>query len=152
MGRLNLVWSYCLQLSVIKQMLDSVNIIFAEKYSSFGFNLWKSKIFPNRGTLEAICPRERAYSQADQNSMKSIYLCCSLKSYVHAQSHLILCDPMDCSPPGFSVHGNFKARIWEQAAIFSSRGSPNPGIKQHLSPALAGRFFTTMPQSPMTRL
>ena len=104
-------------------MLDSVNIIFAEKNSSFGFNLWKSKICPNRGTLEAICPRERAYYQADQNGMKSIYLRCILKSYARAQSCLTLCDPMDCSPPGFSAHGNFKARILEQVAIFSSRGS-----------------------------
>ena len=27
------------------------------------------------------------------------------------QSCPILCDPMDCSPPGFSVHGIFQARI-----------------------------------------
>ena len=25
-----------------------------------------------------------------------------------------LCDPMDCSPPGFSVHGIFQGRIWKQ--------------------------------------
>ena len=32
-------------------------------------------------------------------------------------------DPMDCSPPGFSVHGNFQARILEWVAITFSRGS-----------------------------
>ena len=55
-----------------------------------------------------------------------------------------LCDPMDCSPPGSSVHGILKARILEWVAIFSSRDLPNPGIEL-ASPALAGRFFTTQP-------
>ena len=39
------------------------------------------------------------------------------------QSCLILCDPMDCSPPGFSVHGIFQARILEWATIFFSKRS-----------------------------
>ena len=34
-----------------------------------------------------------------------------------------LCDPMDCSPPGSSVHGIFQARVLEWVAISSSRGS-----------------------------
>ena len=39
-----------------------------------------------------------------------------------AQSHLILSDPMDCSLPGFSVHGIFQARVLEWGAIaFSGR-------------------------------
>ena len=33
-----------------------------------------------------------------------------------------LCDPMDCSPPGFSVHGILQARILEWVAISFSRG------------------------------
>ena len=32
---------------------------------------------------------------------------------VCAQLHLTVCKPRDCSPPGFSVHGNFQARIVE---------------------------------------
>ena len=40
-----------------------------------------------------------------------------------AQSCLTLCNPMDCSPPGFSVHGIFQARILEWVAISYSRGS-----------------------------
>ena len=38
-----------------------------------------------------------------------------------AQWCLTLCNPMDCSPPGFSVHGIFQARILEDVAISSSR-------------------------------
>ena len=34
-----------------------------------------------------------------------------------AQSCLILCDPMDCSPPGSSVHGIFQTGILEWFAI-----------------------------------
>ena len=43
-----------------------------------------------------------------------------------AQSCPTLCDPMDCSPPGFSVHGIFQARILEWVAIPFSRGSSRP--------------------------
>ena len=40
-----------------------------------------------------------------------------------AQSCPTLCSPMDCSPPGSSVHGIFQARVLEQVAVFSSSGS-----------------------------
>ena len=53
------------------------------------------------------------------------------------QPCLTLCDPTDCSLPGFSIHGIFQARILEWVAISFSRGSSRPR-----SPALAGRFFT----------
>ena len=36
------------------------------------------------------------------------------------------CDPMDCSPPGSSVHGIIQAKILEWVAISSSRGSSQP--------------------------
>ena len=39
-----------------------------------------------------------------------------------AQSHLILCNPRDCSPPDSSIHGILQARILEWTAIPSSRG------------------------------
>ena len=37
---------------------------------------------------------------------------------VVAQLYPTLCDPKDCSPPGFSVHGNLQARILEWVAIW----------------------------------
>ena len=58
-----------------------------------------------------------------------------------SQSCSTLCDPMDCSPPDFSVHEIFQARILEWVAISFSRGSPNPGIKPG-SPALQADSFT----------
>ena len=45
---------------------------------------------------------------------------------VCAQLCLTLCDPMDCSPSGSSVHGIFQARILEWVAISFSRGSSWP--------------------------
>ena len=43
-----------------------------------------------------------------------------------AQSCLTLCDPMNYSPPGSSVHGILQARILEWVAIPFSRGSSQP--------------------------
>ena len=55
-----------------------------------------------------------------------------------------LCDPVDGSPLGSSVHGIFQARILEWVAISFSRDLPGPGIEPP-SPALADRFNTTEP-------
>ena len=56
-----------------------------------------------------------------------------------------LCDPVDCSPPGSSVHGILQARILEWVPCPPPGDIPNPGIKTASlrSPALAGGFFTT---------
>ena len=43
-----------------------------------------------------------------------------------AQLCLTLCDPMDCSPPGFSIHGIFQAWVLEWVATSFSRGSSLP--------------------------
>ena len=52
---------------------------------------------------------------------------------VHAQPHPTLCNPMDYSPPGSSVHGIFQARILEWVAISSSRESSQP--REEIEPA-----------------
>ena len=43
-----------------------------------------------------------------------------------AQSYPTLCNPVDCSPPGSSVHGILQARILEWIAISFSSGSSRP--------------------------
>ena len=50
-------------------------------------------------------------------------------------------DPMDCSPPGSSVHRILQARMLEWVAISSSRGSSLPRTWTQVS-CIAGRFFT----------
>ena len=57
------------------------------------------------------------------------------------RSCLTLCDPMDCSPPGSSVHGILQARILEWAAISFSRGSSRSRNWTWVS-CIAGRLFT----------
>ena len=44
-----------------------------------------------------------------------------------------LCDPMDCSQPGFSLHGILQARILEWIAMPSSRGSSQPRDQTRIS-------------------
>ena len=58
-----------------------------------------------------------------------------------AQPCLILCDPTDCSPPDFSVHGILQARILEWIAIPFSRETSQPRDRALVS-CIAGRFFT----------
>ena len=60
------------------------------------------------------------------------------------ESCLTLCDPMDYSPPGSSLHGILQARILEWLPFSSPGDLPDPGIEpvSLMSPALAGRFFT----------
>ena len=52
-----------------------------------------------------------------------------------------LCDPMDCSPPGSSVHGVLQERILHGVPVPSPGDSLDPEIKPE-SPALAGGCFT----------
>ena len=65
-----------------------------------------------------------------------------------AQSCPTLCNPtiVTHQAPGSTVHGIFPTRIMEWVAP-SPGDLPNPGIKpvSSVSPALAGRFFTTEP-------
>ena len=57
------------------------------------------------------------------------------------QSCLTLCDPMDCSLPGFSLHGILQAKILEWGAVPFSRGSSQPRNQTRVS-CIAGAFFT----------
>ena len=73
----------------------------------------------------------------------TVYVLCSV-----AQLCLTLCHPMDCSPPGSSVHGIFQASILEWEAISYSPGDlSDPGIEtvSLASPALAAGFVITVP-------
>ena len=62
-------------------------------------------------------------------------------SVLVAQSCLTLCNRVDYSLPGSSVHGILQARILEWVAMPSSRGSSQPRDRIWVS-SIAGRFFT----------
>ena len=71
--------------------------------------------------------------------MRSPYICVYIHMFV-TQSCLTLCNPMDCSPPGSSVHEIFQARILEWVAISFSRGSSQPRDRTQVS-CTSCRFF-----------
>ena len=60
------------------------------------------------------------------------------------QSCPTLYDPVDCSPPGSSVHGILQARVLEWVATSFSRGSSQPRDQTQVS-CIAGGFFTAEP-------
>ena len=64
-----------------------------------------------------------------------------------AQFSLTIWNPMDCSPPGSSIHGIPRQEYWSGLPLPSPGDLPDSGIKlpSLASPALAGCFFTTMP-------
>ena len=61
------------------------------------------------------------------------YSICLLCMCSLAQLCPTLCDPMDCSPPGSSVHGILQARILEWVALPFSRGFSQPRDQAHIS-------------------
>ena len=63
----------------------------------------------------------------------SLPLASSGKPAMCAQSCPTLCDPMDCSLPGSSVHGISQARTLEWVIMPYSRGSSPPGIESFIS-------------------
>ena len=76
-------------------------------------------------------------------------LCMHAKSL---QSCLTLCNLMDCSLPGSSVHGILQAEYWSGLPSPSPGDLPDPEIKL-MSPALADRFLTAEPPGlPMSLL
>ena len=70
-----------------------------------------------------------------------VCVCVCMCVHLVAQSCLTLCDLMDCSLPGPSVHGISQARKLEWVSIPFSRGSSQPGILTHVS-CITGGFFT----------
>ena len=67
-------------------------------------------------------------------------LCCWLDTKLYPT----ICDPMDCSPPSFSVHGISLARILDGLSFPSPGALPDSQIES-VTPGLAGRFFTAEP-------
>ena len=62
-------------------------------------------------------------NKADAIPMHYAKCICYLCVCVCVQSCPVLCDSMDCNPPGFSVHETFQARILKWVATSSSRES-----------------------------
>ena len=59
-----------------------------------------------------------------------------------------LCDPMDCSLPGASVHGILQERILEWVAVPFSRGSSQPRDRTQVSELQADSLLPEPPGKP----
>ena len=102
---------------------------------------WENSLFSSRWTWPWIktpwdvqkpfCLSHHWLKPHDSSTFHSEHLCphvcCAV--CVVTQSWLTLCDAMDCSPSGSSVHGILQARILEWIAMPSSRDLPNPGME-----------------------
>ena len=85
-----------------------------------GFPLWGKKIEANKANMWKKC--------------ESVSLSC-----------VQLWDPMECSPPGCSVHGILQARMLYRVVIPLSQGSSWSRDRTQVS-CIAGRFFTGVPR------
>ena len=72
--------------------------------------------------------------------IKKMVCACIKQSVLVAQLCPILCNPMDCSPPGSSVHGTLQARILKWVAIPFSRGSSQLKDQAQVS-CIAGKIL-----------
>ena len=97
-------------------MFSTYQALCLSHFIVFSLILWVQLYFrEGRWSLEKLkeCPNHKAFKlpRPDSNEVKVLV----------TQSCLTLGDPMDCSPPGSSVHGILLARILESVAIPFSR-------------------------------
>ena len=76
--------------------------------------------------------------------------CCCLLTKLCLSCVWLFCEPMDCSPPGSSLHGISQARILEWVAISFSQGVfPTPGLNPSLLHWQADSFPLSHQGSPL---
>ena len=144
---------WCLRL-VVSDSCDPMNCS-PQAPLSMGFfrqGHWSGLLFPTPGDLPSPGIEHLMHLQhwqVDSLPLVPAGKPVRLRACVHArllQLYLTLCDPMDCSPPGSSVHGDSLVKnTGVDCHVFLLGIFPDPGIKpvSLMSPALAGRFFTT---------
>ena len=110
----------------------------------------RTNVFPT----VRMCLHQPEKNRADPDRSDRTWLPCAYKIYMDtkyicmcicvlvAQSCPTLCDPMDCSLPGSSVHGILQQEDWCGLPFPPPRDLPDPGTEP-TSTALAGGFFTT---------
>ena len=88
-------------------------------------------------------------SKEEIKETNDIHVCFYAKSL---QSCPTVCDPMDCSPPGSSVHGDSPRRVLEWVATPSSGGSSWPRDLTHVSYASCIGQASSLPLAPPGKL
>ena len=149
MARLNLSeyvceWVFLDEISIWIAGFTKVNLLSQGGWASYNpFRAWKGQKGGGRRNSPVVLPA----------GLPSVFCRCSgtypisspnfqvfeSESEV-AQSCPTLCDPMDCSLPGSSLHGILQARVLEWVAISFSRGSSWPRDRTRVS-CIPGRRF-----------
>ena len=121
---------------------SSVDTIWSSYYLFFLFFFsWKKSAKPWKCGKHMFWGSFVLRKHLQSNHMPSdSHLCNDMKCSEVTQSCPTLCDPMDCSLPGASVHGIFQATVLEWVAISFSRGSSRPREWTRVS-RIAGRCF-----------
>ena len=86
--------------------------------------IWKTQQWPQDWKRSVFIPIPKKGNPKEWSNYCTIALIS--QTILVAKSGPTLCNPMDCSLPGSSVHGIFQARILEWVAICFSRGSAQP--------------------------
>ena len=102
----------------------------------FPMAVWSSQHSCLPVGLSSNCPHVNLFDNAPFNLPFCVCVCVLV-----IQSCPTLCDRMDCSLPGSSVHGILQARTLEWVAISYSRVSSQPRNQTQVS-CITGRFFT----------
>ena len=117
----------------------SVHGIFPGKNTGVGCHFLLQRIFPTQRSNPGLLHyRQMLYCLSYQGSPTQLYAAAAAKSL---QSCPTLCNPMDCSLPGYSFHGIFQAIVLEWVAISFSRGSSRPRDQTQV-PCIVNRPFT----------
>ena len=119
---------------IIYEVKDPFICLFAVSISSLARHVYRSFALFKIGLFISYC--------WNLSGFWIFYIQVSFWSEVKwsTQSCLTLCDPMDCSLPGSSVHWIFQARILEWVTISFSRGSSQPRDWTGVS-CIAGRLL-----------
>ena len=89
------------------------------------------RVFSSESVLRIRRPKYWSFNISPSNDKNSYWK--NFRWIKSVLSCVWLCDPVDCSPPGSSVHGISQARILEWVAISSSRGSSWPRVQTSIS-------------------
>ena len=105
--------------------------------------MWKLNniLLSNYGSKKKVKREKLSWSKWKWKAAYQIPCCCLV-----VQLCLTPCDPLDCSPPGSSVHGILQARILKWVAMPSSRAS-SPPSDQTSSPASSALQADSSPLS-----
>ena len=115
-------------LTFVKSYVQDFTLVHFFLLNSWPFSYWLN-IVPYMFWLSPVFNVRYKYFY----SVAWLYVKFSMHRVSRSVVSKTLCDPMDCSPPGSSVHGILQARILKWVSISSFRGSSWPRDWTHLS-------------------